>query len=437
MFAEKIVTCVVVLVGGTACFASETVAETDTPQTLPEYLRHAALHNAGLKAAFEAWKAALEEIPQAKALPDPRFTYGYYIEEVETRVGPQRQRVGISQVFPWFGTIKARSDAATARAEAAQRRYDARKLHLFREVKDGFYEYAYLARAIDIARESLELVKHFEEVARTKYITAEAGHPDVIRAQMEWAVVEDKLAALEQLRQPIVARLNAVLNRPTGSPLPWPTREAFQEVAVDRAQVLTLLRKQNPQLQAIDLDIESARHRVALAKQRSYPNLGVGLDWIDTGAATGVPDSGKDPVILMFSTELPIWRKSYGAAALQARAETRRLSHQKKELENDLLARTERILYEFEDSGRKVRLFGGVLVPKARELVGASEAAYTAGTVDFLSLIDAERTLLRFRLEQERAEANRRQRLAELEMLIGAPLPTGNTEISYYCRVGK
>jgi len=426
---RRFVTCAVVLLGGSACYAADTATDADTPQTIEEYLKHAALHNAGLKAAFEEWKMALEEIPQAKALPDPRFTYGYYIEEVETRVGPQKQRISVTQVFPWFGTLKARGDAATAQAMAVQRRYEVKKLQLFHGVKDGFYEYVYLARAIEIARESLELVRHFEEVARTKYITAQAGHPDVIRAQMELAVLEDKLAALEEMRQPIVARLNAVLNRPSEGTLPWPKGESYREVNVDRAQIFALLRSQNPQLQAMDFDVESARSRIALAKKRFYPNLGVGVNWIDTddAAMSGVRDSGKDPVILMFSTDLPIWRKSYGAAELQARAEARRLSHQKKDMENDLLARAERILYDFEDSGRKVRLFGGVLVPKAGELVGASETAYAAGTVDFLDLIDAERTLLRFRLEHERAQANRRQRLAELEMLIGTQLPTDNS----------
>lgn len=427
--ARRLVICAVVLLGGYAGYAADTIADADTPEVLDDYLRYAALHNAGLKAAFEAWKVALEEIPQAKALPDPRFTYGYYIKEVETRVGPQKQRIGIAQVFPWFGTLKMRGNVATAQADAVQRRYEARKLQLFHEVKDGFYEYVYLARAIEIARESLELVKHFEEVARTKYITAQAGHPDVIRAQMEWAVLEDKLAALKEMRQPIVARLNAVLNHPGAGTLPWPKRESYPEVDVDRTEILASLRSRNPQLQAMDFDVESARSRIALAKKRFYPNLGVGVDWIDTddAAMSGVRDSGKDPVILMFSASLPIWRKSYGAAELQARAEARRLLHQKKDLENDLLARAERILYDFQDSGRKVRLFGGVLVPKAEELVGASETAYTAGTVDFLNLIDAERMLLRFRLEHERAQANRRQRLAELEMLIGAQLPTDHS----------
>ena len=138
---------------------------------LSDYLAYAALNNAGLKAAFERWKAAVEQVPQAESLPDPKFTYGYFIEEVETRVGPQRQKFGIMQVFPWFGEIEARTDVASAKAKAARKGYEAIKLKLFFGVKDAFYEYAYLARAIEIARDNLELLKHFEEVPFTASVT--------------------------------------------------------------------------------------------------------------------------------------------------------------------------------------------------------------------------------------------------------------------------
>lgn len=61
----------------------------DAEASVQDYLQYAALNNAGLEAAFNRWKAALERIPQAKSLPDPRFNYTYFVEEVETRVGPQ------------------------------------------------------------------------------------------------------------------------------------------------------------------------------------------------------------------------------------------------------------------------------------------------------------------------------------------------------------
>jgi cobalt-zinc-cadmium efflux system outer membrane protein len=414
---------VIVIVGisGLVSAAQTPAADVNAPQTLDEYLRYAALHNPGLKAAFEEWKAALEQVPQARALPDPRFTYGYFIDAVETRVGPQRQRLSITQVFPWFGKIEARTDAAAAAARAARKRYEAGKLQLFFDVKDAFYEYLYLASAVRITQENLDLMRHFEEVARTKHITATASHPDVVRAQIEVVRLQTELSAVEALRTPTVARLNAVLNRPAEAPLPWPREEPGAPVKMDRQVLIAALKEHNPKLQAMSFDIERRQREVDVAKRNFYPDIGLGLDWIDTGAArmAGVPDSGKDAAMVTLSMNLPLWRSSYRAGELQARATARKAQHERKDMENDLVARTERAIYEVENDGRWAVLYGDVLTPKAQELIGTSEAAYMAGTIDFLRLIDAEQTLLQFRLQRERFWASRQQRLAELEMLVG------------------
>ena len=106
---------------------------------------------------------------------------------------------------------------------------------------------------------------------------------------------------------------------------------------------------------------------------------------------------------------LPIWRGSYRAGELQARAMARRARHERKDLENTLVARMERALYEFENSGRQVTLYDDALIPRAQELIGVSEAAYLAGTIDFLNLISAQQTLLQFRLARERSWADQQQ----------------------------
>ncbi len=427
--------CVIILISTASnCFAksSESISDVNHtlneveggPVTLQDYLSYAALNNAGLKAAFEEWKSAMEQVPQVKALPDPEFTYGNFIEEVETKQGPRAQRFQLMQVFPWFGTIEARTDAAAAAAKAARKRYDAQKVKLFFEVKDAFYEYTYLAGAVEIAAENLELVKHFEEVARTKYMAAAASHPDVILAQVELAKQEYQFKTLEELRKPIVTRLNAVLNRQSFEMLPWPKKEELQIVKLDRQQIIEILRSNNPELAALDFEAETAKYRIELAKRKFYPDVGVGVEWMTNNAMmdTKLRNNQKDEVILMFGLNLPIWRKSYTAGRLQARADLNKTLHQKKETENSLIADVAEALYNFEDSVRKINLYGDVLVPKAQELLGASETAYTAGTIDFLSLISAQQKMLEFRLEYERAVADNQQRLAELEMLAGAPL---------------
>ncbi len=401
--------------------AAEPPKDTNDLQTLSDYLRYACLNNAELKAKFEQWKAALQQIPQAKALDDPKFTYSYFIEEVETRVGPQRNKFGIMQTFPWFGKIEARTDAAAANANAAKQQYEAAKLNLFEKVKNDFYEFAYLATAIDIAKENLELIKHFEEVARAKYRAAAATHPDIIRAQMELATIEDILNSLEKLKEPTVARLNALLNRPADTSLSWPQKHPPLEVVLIRDQIIDKIVRMNPELSALDWRTEAAKAELEMAKKKFYPDIGIGVDWIATDDArnTGVRDSGKDPVILMFAINIPLWHDSYKGAERQARANIRKHQQQKIDIQNNTISRAVQVIYDIEDSRRKIDLYGDVLVPKAQELIEASEAAYRAGTVDFLSLIDAERMLLKNQLNYHRSIIDSQQSIARLETLMG------------------
>jgi len=241
---------------------------------------------------------------------------------------------------------------------------------------------------------------------------------------VELATLEDVHKSLQELRQPTVAKLNAVLNRYSQEILVWPAEHDFKIVQLDRNQVIAELRKMNPQLEAIDFELEAAKHKVELAKKNFWPDIGVGVDWIQTGSAigSGTSGSGKDPVALMFSVNLPIWRERYKAAQRQAQFNVSRTIQQRTEAENTIVARAVRVLYDFEDSARKISLYQDVLIPKAEELLQASETAYQGATIDFLSLIDAQQTLLKFQLQYERSKTDNKQRLAELEMLVGGQL---------------
>ena len=234
--------------------------------------------------------------------------------------------------------------------------------------------------------------------------------------------MEYRLTALERAREPNVAKLNAVLNRPAESPLPWPRREQAPPMVIDRGSLVRSLKERNPELQAMGFDVEQLQREVDVAKKNFYPDVGLGVEWMEMNMG---PMAADDDLMLSVQLNVPIWRRSYKAGELQARAAARRAQYEKRNTENDLTSRLARALYEYEDSGRRVELYGGTLVPKAVELIGACEAAYMAGTIDFLSLIDAQRTLLEYRLEYERASASRQQRLAELEMLVGVDLSAG------------
>jgi outer membrane protein, heavy metal efflux system len=394
--------------------------------TLSDYLSYAALNNPGLKAAFNRWKAALERIPQVKSLPDPKFNYKYFIEQVETRVGAQREAFGVSQMFPWFGRLELRGDAAAQAADAARQRYEAVKLKLFYQVKDAYYEYYYLWRAIGIVKENVELVKNFESVARTRYEVAAAKHPDVIRAQVELGKLEDRLKTLEDLRGPIVARLDAALNRPAEAPLPWPKQIVEESTPLTDQQILDRMAKSNPELAALDFEIAKSRTQIDLAKKDYYPDIMLGLDYIDTANSTSAvrpKGSGEDPIIAMFSINLPIWREKLDAGVREAEHQYYAAVQDKTEKLNALDSQLKLTLYSYRDGERKIDLYRDTLLPKAIESVKATEASFRAGNSTFLDLIDSERVMLEFELAYQRALSNKAQRLAEVEMLVGREIP--------------
>jgi len=400
--------------------ASKESAPLPAQPTLQDYLAYAALHNPGLQASFNHWKAALERVPQVKALPDPKFTYTAFIREVETRVGPQEQKFGLSQSFPWFGKLRLRGDVAMEGANSAYQRFQSRKLLLFYEVKNAYYEYYYLERAIAISNDNIQLLKHLESVAQAK---ARAGAPlsGVIRAQVELGKLDDHQRALTDLRGPISAKLNAALNRPHDAFLPWPKRAPFHDIDLREEDLFARLRENNPELKSLDSAIAGNEKAVELARKDSYPDFTLGVNYIDTSEALNLstPNSGKDPVAAIFAVNVPIWRGKYKAAVQEAQQRREAAVNMRRNRGNLLEAELRLALYQYRDSGRKIDLFRDTLTPEAELSLNITEETYRAGKVDFLSLIDAQRLLLEFQLASERALANREQSLAKIEMLTG------------------
>ena len=389
---------------------------------LGDYLAYAALNNPGLEAAFNRWKAQLERVPQAQALPDPRFTYRYFIQEVETRVGAQRQSFGISQTFPWYEKLRLRGYAALEAADVERKKYEMEKLRLFYRVKDAYYEYYYLGRAVAILEENIQLLENIEAVLRTRYRASAASHPEVIRAQVELGKLDDRLRTLRDLQGPIVAKLNAALNRPTRAPLPWPEAVVDHDIAIDEDELLVWLQHTSPEVEAMGFEIAQREHEIELAEQAYIPDVTLALDYIDTASSTGgrhPSDDGQDPVIAGISINLPIWFDKLAAGVREARHRRLAAVHQQAEVINRLSAELQMVSYRFRDADRRMDLYGGTLIPKVEESLKAALSAFQGGNASFTDLVDAQRLLLEFQLAYERGLSDKLQRLAEMEMLTG------------------
>jgi len=394
-------------------------ARADLPEnpTLAEYLALAASNNPGLAAAEAKWKAAQERVPQATALDDPRISY-------RTSLGKdmRQHEVVIEQMFPWFGKLDLRGEVARQEAEAARQQREVLALKVAYQVKNAYYEYYYLARAIDLARQNRDLVKGLGDIALARYKSGGGGYQDVTRAQVELGKLEDQVRTLEDSRGAAAARLNAALNRPTGAPLPWPKAVPDTEIeAASDEQVLEWLAGANPELKAMDHDIARERTSIDLAKKDYWPDVGLGVGYMNQ--VEQMIKSDDHMVVGMVSVTLPIWREKYAAGVREAEFRRDAALKMRADRANMLGADVKMALYQMRDAQRKMVLYRDTLIPKARESLQATEAAFRTGQANFVDLVDGERMLLEFQLMYERMLADHAQRAAELEMLVGKELP--------------
>ena len=409
------------VVGHYSGIAAVQVLEANDLRSLVDY---ALENNPEINAAIQTHRAALERIPQVMALPDPRLSYRYFFEEVETRVGPQEHAVGISQTLPWFGKLRLQGVAASESARAAAERLASIRNKVIAEVASAWYELYYLGQSIEIVRGNRDLVLHLERVARARYGTGAATHADVIRAQVELGNIENRLASLEDSRSPLSARLNTALNRPTTELFSLPTDVSFLSVSLSDEQILQRVALNNPELQATDFDIQAARALRERAKKNYLPNFTVGVDYIATGEARnpGVSDSGDDVLSASVGVTLPIWRSSYDAGVKEAEAKIHRERYRRDQLLTQFHADTVTALFKLRDAERQIDLYQNTLLPKANESLAATQRAYSAGSAPFADLIDSQRVLLNFELSYARSITDHNQARTLIEKLIGQPL---------------
>lgn len=405
--------------------SSSSRQETALPErpTLQDYIRVGLARNQDLRSDYERWRAALEKIPQVTSLPDPMFSYGHFVEEIQTRTGPQENRFGLSQTFPWFGKLSLRGEVATLQAESLWWQVQGTRLRLVRNIKDAYFEYAYLAQAIRITDTNLQLLKRLEPVAQRK-VAAGGGQEGLLRLQVEIGKVENDLEALRKLRPAVSARLNAAIDRQDRKPLPWPAAVKPQVTELSVEELLQTLLTRNPALESLRQQIRSAQSRKELADLDGWPDITLGADYLETGDAImpGTRGSGDDPYGFRVMFNVPIWRDKYAAGVRQAERQEASSRAKLRDMHNQLQSDLELAFYKLDDAARQIRLYRDTLLPRAQQSFEVTEEAYRAGKSTLFDVIDTEQVLLAFQRSLWRATSNHEQSFAQIEALCGGEI---------------
>jgi outer membrane protein TolC len=161
-----------------------------------------------------------------------------------------------------------------------------------------------------------------------------------------------------------------------------------------------------------------------LARLESYPDVTLGLNYIEVGGSSSVsaPGAGEDPWGFTVAVNIPIWFGKYRAARKEALSEQGAIEDEMANRRNELKAQLTSSLAQLRDADRRLKLFGEELLGLAQQAVDISKTSYESGRSGILEVIDSERSLLELQLLYWRAAADAWQSIIVIQTLANRPV---------------
>lgn len=385
---------------------------------LDPFLIAAAQNNPQLQARMNEYLAALEKIPQVGSLPDPQLVMAYFLQPIETRMGPQRLRLAVSQLFPWFGTLNASESMAAEEAKSKLEIFEDTKSRLFHEIRASYYSLYLTRKALQITVESQSILESFRRLALIKIENGKGKALDDIRLSMELGDLENQVALLKDQMAVQWSAFDNLINSPEAGRPELPDELENRELEMAKSVLQDRILTRNHQLLKLDLESSALQARKELAELSGKPNINLGMEYFAIGKGANNME-GKDAFIFpVLGISLPIYREKYKARVQEVVYHEVAKKNEKADKVNMLENLMESVLKDMQDAERRRVLFQtqSELAAQALELL---QVDFSADRVPFEEILRMERKLLGYSLQLEKARSDKASALSYIDYLVG------------------
>ncbi|EAP86709.1 MULTISPECIES: TolC family protein [Croceibacter] len=367
-------------------------------QQLQSYIKEAEANNPEIQAFELRYNIAEEKVNEANWIPNTEVSAGYFVSEPETRVGAQRARIGVKQMLPWFGTITARENYATAMADAEYVDITIAKRKLALSVAQSYYSLYSIRAKQAVLDENIQLLQTYEQLALTSVEVGKASAVDVLRLQIRQNELQQQKEVLEEEFTAEQTAFNNLLNRESMMTVDVvPEMEIPQEDPFYDNEALAL----NPELLKYDKLYESVAQSELLNQRESLPMIGFGVDYLPVTERSDVnfSDNGKDVLMPMVSISIPIFNSRYKSISKQNELRQQEIETQREQRLNVL----ESAFAKAQSQRNQARI---AYYTQERNLKQAQDAEeilvknYETGTIDFNDVLDIQELQLKFQMNQ-------------------------------------
>lgn len=378
----------------TLFLASVFFAFTMQGQNLQEYIETALENNPEVQQFDIKYKRISEKKEEVNTLPNTEFGAGYFVSTPETRTGPQRFKLSVKQMIPFFGTITARENYVSSLADAAYQDIVVVKRKLVTSVAQSYYKLYEVKAKQKVLDENIALLKTYEKLALTSVEVGKSSAVDVLRLQIRQNELAQQKEVLQEAFLGMQKGFNKLLNQDINTQIS--VVDSLQiPTKVDKIQPSTL--KLHPELVKFDKLYASVEKSEFLNQKEKQPMIGFGLDYVNVEKRTdmNVVDNGKDIIMPMVSLSIPIFNKKNKSISKQNKLQQEEILSQKEQRYNTL----ESVLYRaVSDRNASVINYRTQLknLEQAKNAEQILVKSYETGAIDFNDVLDIQELQLKF-----------------------------------------
>lgn len=385
---------------------------------LDALLAEARLNNPELAASSATLKAKQARIKAEAALDDPvlRVEMEEFDATRPLNIAPgnaMATRYTISQMFPFPGKLALKERMAEKEADMAMASLKAKELEVMAMVKEAYFEYAYNGESTALIGQIRGLLENMSSIAQARYSTGQVSLQDIIRINVEQAMLTSELITLEAEKGVATARLKSLLGRPQEAEIGEPGPLSREKIAMNYKELTEAALRLNPEIKMREAELGRSRLATELASKNYYPDL-------MAGAGPVQRDGRVDGFDVMFQINVPIWFGKYNGLANEAASNAASARSGVLAAKNIKAYEVKAAALQVEAADKMRLLYETSLVPQLEMSYEAALKNYQTGRIDLLGLLDAERGLKRGRIEALKAALDYRKRVAALEKIIGS-----------------
>jgi outer membrane protein TolC len=379
--------------------------------------------NRDVQVARREWEAAQARPSQESAPPNPTIWLNSVNGGPFPLPGRSLGKEPLANVSPMFmqempfpGKLSLKGQISQKESDSSGRLYAAAKLKAVNELKQAYFGLYQAEKSLATIEKNKVLLNQVAEIARARYEVGSGLQQDVLKAQLEATMLEERLIMFRQKRESYAARVNQLMNRPPDT--------AIGRVGDIDPSILTLSLEQlyasaeegNPVLDSRRIMIDRSSRKVDLAKKQYLPDFTVQAGYMYMGSFPQLWN-------VQIGAQVPLYfSRKERKGVEEAVSELRGSKNDYEAMAQDTFREVKDEYLMFTSSERLMRLYQDAVVPQASLTLESSLTAYRVGNLDFLTILSNWNIVLNYELEYYNQLAQHETALSNLERLTGLKL---------------